>query len=201
MRELLPEAAEWRLLALLFACPSDRWRENISALAAEVEDAEIRLAAEQALEEASEGLYHSIFGPGGPAPPREVSHRDLIESGGLLSELSCYYDAFAYHPAPQEPPDHVSVETDFIAYLRLKEEFALLNADAAHAAVTREAARHFVEDHLSTIAGPLAATLSESGITYLAMASAALLRRTGPPPTPPARSLPLVEIGGEMTCS
>ncbi len=201
MRDLLREAAEWRLLGLLFACPWDGWREQISALAGEVEDGDLRSAARQALEQASEGLYHSIFGPGGPAPPREVSHRDLIETGSLLSELSCYFDAFAYRPATQEPLDHVSVGADFIGYLRLKEEFALANANAEHAAVTREAAQRFLEDHLSTIAGPLAARLSESRIGYLTLASAALLRRTGPPPAPPVRALPLAEIDGEMTCS
>jgi len=205
MRTLLSEAAEWRLIGLLFECPSDGWREQISALAGEVEDAELRAAAQQALEQASEGLYHSVFGPGGPASPREITYQNTIQAGYFLSELLCYYESFAYRPVTQEPADHVSVETGFVAYLRLKEEFALANADSEHAAVTREAAQHFVEDHLSMIAGPLAARLSASEIGYLTLASAALLRRTGPPPAPRAHSLPVVEasdcLDGEITCS
>ena len=66
--QLLGEAAEWRLLGLLFECPLPNWREQMDALAAEVVDADLKAAAEAARLEASEGLYHSIFGPGGPAP-------------------------------------------------------------------------------------------------------------------------------------
>lgn len=192
-RELLREAAEWRLLGLLLACPQHDWQTQVAALAVEVDDAPLTAAAAAAREEATEGLYHTTFGPGGPAAPREVSHREYLVPGQSLAELSACYDAFAYRPATDEPPDHVAVEADFIAYLRLKEAYAVARGDEAQAAVTAAAARRFGEDHLSSIAEPLAKSLEASGIRYLSLAAAALLRRVGPPQpaVPQAGPIPL----------
>ncbi len=178
--QLLREAAEWRLLSLLFECPSPAWREQVQALAAEVADADLKAAANVAQREAGEGLYHSIFGPGGPAPGREISYRDWTQPGYLLSELTSYYDAFAYQSKIVEAPDHISVETGFVAYLKLKEAYAESIGDTEHAAVTREAAQQFINDHLSTMTEPLARSLEHSGVEYLALAGKALLARVGP---------------------
>jgi nitrate reductase assembly molybdenum cofactor insertion protein NarJ len=180
-RRLLEQAADWRLLGLLFECPTASWRDQVRALAREISDAEIRFAAEHALEEASEGLYHALFGPGGPAPARELSYQNSLEAGYLLSELVSYYNAFAYRPTSCEAPDHISVEAGFLGYLRLKEAYALACSEAEHAAVTHEAAQRFLEDHLCVLAEPLAAALGESGMRYLTLAGEALLCRTGPP--------------------
>lgn len=177
-RSLLEDAAGWRLISLLFECPAPGWQENIAALASEVTDPGLREAVEAAQAEASEGLYHSIFGAGGPASPREVSYHDQVQLGGLMSELASYYRAFGYQPAAQEPDDHVAVEAGFVAYLRLKEAYAISAEDVEHAQVTAESARSFTEDHLSFVAGPLAGRLSESGVRYLSLAAEALLRRT-----------------------
>ena len=178
---LLREAAEWRLIGLLLECPKPGWREQLAALSAETGDATLREAGQAALEEASEGLYHSVFGPGGPAPPREVSYHDSVQLGYLVSELASYYDAFGFRADSPETPDHVGVEAGFVGYLRLKEAYALACEDADRAAVTAEAAQRFLDDHLSTMAARLAATLEQSGISYLALATKALLERTGPP--------------------
>lgn len=205
--QLLREAAEWRLLSLLFECPSPQWREQIDALAAEVTDTELKAAAEAAREEASEGLYHSIFGPGGPAPGREISYRDWTQPGYLLSELSSYYEAFVYQPALAakiEAPDHVSVETGFIAYLRLKEAYAQVGFDEEHAAVTREAAQQFINEHLSALTEPLARSLEHSGVQYLALAGKALLARVGPKrDQSPKHNLPILSVDedSEFTCA
>ncbi len=174
---LLAEAAEWRLLGMLFECPKPGWREQVAGLGAEVPDPDLQAAAERAQAEAGEGAYHSIFGPGGPAAAREVSYIESVQLGYLLSELGDYYAAFAY-PA-SEPRDHVSVEANFLGYLRLKEAFAAANS-SPHQAVTREAAEHFLADHLSMIAEPLAKALECCGQQYLTLAGRALLRRTGP---------------------
>lgn len=190
---LLREAAEWRLTGLLFECPSPQWREQVISLAAEVEDAELKAAADAAQQEASEGLFHSIFGPGGPAAGREISHRDWAQPGYLLAELASYYEAFAYQPATREAPDHVSVETGFIAYLRLKEAYAVANSDDEGAAITGEAARQFINEHLSMLAEPLARSLEHSGVQYLALAGRALLARVGPRrEKPPRQNLPVI---------
>ncbi|MEK7406695.1 MAG: molecular chaperone TorD family protein, partial [Acidobacteriota bacterium] len=162
-----------------FECPVGGWREKVAAVTSEIADAELGAAAETAQAEATEGLYHSLFGPGGPVSAREVSYRESVELGHLMSELACYYGAFAYQPGTQEVDDHVAVEAGFVGYLRLKEAYALASGDAERAAVTAEAARRFIDDHLAAMAEPLAAALGASGSRYLATAAAALLRRTG----------------------
>jgi len=176
-RPLLEEAAAWRLTGLLFECPSDAWRARLIELAPEVSDPELKAAVAAAPGEATEGLFHTTFGPGGSAAPREVSHRRVPDPGRFLAELAAYYSAFAYLPTTDEPLDHVSVEAGFVGYLRLKEAFALASGDDAAAAVARDAARQFVKDHIAVIAEPLATSLRASGIAYLGHASAALISR------------------------
>ena len=194
---LLRQAAEWRLIGLLFECPAATWRDDIVALARDVDDPLLASAVAHALEEASEGLYHSTFGPGGPAPPREVSYVTAIQLGSLLSELATFYDAFAYKPVTREALDHVSVEAGFIGYLRLKQAYAVTRGDEEQAAVTAEAAATFTGEHLAMLAEPLAATLGASGLDYLAEAARALATRVGPPHSAVAphrgRLLPVIQ--------
>jgi nitrate reductase assembly molybdenum cofactor insertion protein NarJ len=190
--QLAQDAAEWRLLSLLFECPTPDWRVQVTALMHEVTDADLKSAAQDALDEASEGLFHHTFGPGGPAPPREATYHQTVELGYLLSELQAYYNAFAFQPLTNEPPDHVSVETGFIAYLKMKEAYALACRNEEHAATASESAQRFVQEHLANLAQPLANHLKGSGISYLAKAGSALLRRVGPPPAT-ATPLPILQ--------
>lgn len=183
---LAKEAAEWRLISLLFECPSQQWRTQVTALMNEVADAELQSAARDALEEAGEGLFHHAFGPGGPAPAREATYHRTVQLGYLMSELQAYYNAFAFQPVTAEAPDHVSVETGFIAYLKMKEAYALACQDEERAATASESAQRFIEDHLTNLAQPLAERLEGSGIGYLATASAALFRRVGAPRVAPS---------------
>ncbi|MBK6725394.1 MAG: molecular chaperone TorD family protein [Acidobacteria bacterium] len=163
-RDLLAEAAEWRLISLLFDCPSNDWLRQVEDLAGPVTDKKLKRAAKAAQKEASEGLFHSIFGPGGPAPGREVSYRGWVQPGYMLAELNSFYDAFSYKPTTNEVPDHVAVETGFVAYLRLKELYALENGDNESADVTSRASTTFVDDHISKYAQRLSKLLAASGI-------------------------------------
>jgi nitrate reductase assembly molybdenum cofactor insertion protein NarJ len=183
MKELLTSAAEWRLLSLLFECPSEHWRATVAASAAEITDDGLREAAAAALAEATAGLYHSIFGPGGPAAPREVSYHQTLQLGYLMSEIKGYYQAFAYQPDTSEAADHVAVEAGFVAYLRLKEAYARQCGDEEGATITAEAAQRFLDHHLANVAEPLARALAQSGVRYLALAGEALATRVGPPLT------------------
>lgn len=178
--KLLREATEWRLTGLLFECPVGDWKHEVKNLAGEISDFQLISAAEFARVEAGEGLYHSIFGPGGPAPGREVSYRGWVQPGYLLSELSSFYDAFSYEPATSEVFDHVSVETGFIAYLRLKEFYALECGDNESAEITNKASATFIDNHLSKFAQKLSKLLAVSGIEYLNLAGSALFARVGP---------------------
>jgi nitrate reductase assembly molybdenum cofactor insertion protein NarJ len=179
-RDLLRQAAEWRLLALLFECPVPGWREQVAALSREIKDEALAAAGKRALDEASEGLYHSIFGPGGPVPAREAGWHDSVQLGTLMSELAAYYAAFAYRPATSEVADHISVEIGFVAYLRLKQAYALECSNEENAAVTSQAARSFIDNHLSCVAQPVAAALRGRGVDYLASAAELLLMRARP---------------------
>ena len=179
---LLREAAEWHLIGLLFQCPDNEWQRQIAAVAAEVGDPLLKKAAQLAPQEATGGLYHTTFGPGGPASAREVSHRDAVQPGQFLAELRAFYEAFAYRPKLSEPPDHVSIEVGFIGYLRLKEAYAKSSGAIEEAAISADAAKVFVEDHIATIADPLAKAIEPSGLRYLSLAARALRQRTGPSP-------------------
>ena len=185
--ELLGEAASWRMLGLLFECPREGWLNDLQALTAEATGEELCEAAQSAAQEASEGLYHTTFGPGGPAAPREVSYRDSLLAGQILGELRAQYEAFAYEPALQEPPDHVALMAGFMGYLHLKDAYARLDGAEAQAVTAASAAERFAAEHLSVIAQPLAESLALSGIRYLELASRVLLRKTGP-----ASSLPVL---------
>jgi len=189
---LAQEAAEWRLLSLLFECPTADWHKQISALIHDVADIEIKSAAQDALEQASEGLFHHTFGPGGPAPPREATYHQTVQLGYLMSELQAYYNAFAFHPVTNEPPDHISVETAFIAYLKLKEAYALACGDEGQAATASESAQRFTLEHLANMVEPFANHLEASDIPYLVKAGAALLHRVGPTPKT-ASPLPILQ--------
>ena len=196
--DLARQSAEWRLIGLLFEQPSPAWREQVAALGAEVADEKLKRAAEAALEEASEELYHSIFGPGGPASPREASYFDNIQLGYLIAELCAHYEAFAYEPSLGEAPDHVAVEAGFIAFLRLKEAYALAEGDNDHAAVTHEAAKHFLSEHLARMAPTLAEKFIPSDVEYLTLASEALAKRSGSLNQPPIALPVLQELNGEQ---
>jgi nitrate reductase assembly molybdenum cofactor insertion protein NarJ len=201
--DALRDATRWRLLGRLFECPSAEWRADLLALAADVDDPVLTDAATAALAEASEGLYHSVFGPGGPAPPREVSYHDSVELGSVMSSVTGYYRAFGYEPVLLESPDHVAVETGFLAYLRVKQALALVEGDAAHVEVTTAAASTFLTDHMASYAGRLAQILADAPATYLQTASRVLAGWVGPRPGP--KMLPVIQPeveddGGEFEC-
>jgi nitrate reductase assembly molybdenum cofactor insertion protein NarJ len=174
---LVREAAEWRLISVLFECPAAGWDAQVAALAEEAADPQLKQAAELAAQEADLAAYHTTFGPGGPVPPREVSYRQNVLPGRALAEIGDLYQAFAYTPSTQEAPDHVCVEAGFVSYLRLKEAYARSCGDHGKATVTQSAARRFLEEHICPIAEPLAESLGQSGIRYLSLAAAALLAR------------------------
>ncbi len=176
--ELLREATQWRLLGLLFEPPDDAWRQDVQALGPRQPDEKLREASRLALSEADACIYHSTFGPGGPASPREVSYRSMVLPGALVSEIEAYYEAFGYAPQASEPPDHVAVEVGFVAYLRFKEAYAASHHAQEQVAVTSEAAGRFVAEHLAVLAGPLESALADSGTEYLILASQALRERT-----------------------
>ncbi len=176
-RRLLEQAAEWRLLALLWECPSDEWRRQVGELAAELPAQGLSEAAKEALEQAGEGLYHALLGPGGAAPGREAAAHPALDPGRLMAELTAVYEAFGYRPGGPEPPDHVSVEAGFLGYLRLKQAYALACGQPDWAERAAEAARRFLAEHLGDLAEALARALPDWAPPYLASACRELRAR------------------------
>jgi hypothetical protein len=181
--ELARQSGEWHVAGLLFQCPGSDWRRQLADLKLGLESIELRDAVSYAIEEASESLYHTTFGPGGPAAPREVSHRQHPQPGQFLAQLATIYEAFAYLPALDEPLDHVAYEVGFVGYLRLKEAYARSAGKVGEAAACCQATDHFLRNHLSFLATPLAKSLEHSEITYLMLASRWLAAQTGQPAT------------------
>jgi nitrate reductase assembly molybdenum cofactor insertion protein NarJ len=192
-RKLLSEAAEWRLLSILFEYPSAGWKERLCAVAADVTDGVLLQAAGWAKEQASEGMHHSIFGPGGPVSPREATYSNGVQLGYLMAELNAFYAAFGYSPRTAEAADHVAVETGFLAYLRLKQAYASASGSEAEALIAQEAAAEFLEQHLRSLAEPVASGLESVAPPYLALAGRALLDRAGTRPPPVLRVLTEVD--------
>ena len=203
--DLVREAATWRLLSRMFECPDQRWQAEIDTLARELGDDDLQAAVTAAAGVATEGQYHSTFGVGGPAPPREASYHETLELGSLMSELAVYYEVFSYTPQLCEALDHVAVEAGFVAYLKFKEAYAHARGEKEHAEAAESAARRFIADHLAMMATPLADILATSHLDYLARASRALSSRVGPRPA--TRCLPMLqtiaqdEEGGEFECA
>jgi nitrate reductase assembly molybdenum cofactor insertion protein NarJ len=202
--KLLRDAAEWRLLSRLLECPDDRWRNEVAALAGEIGAGDVRAAVDAIDASATPGQYYSVFGPGGPAPPREATYHESVELGSLMSELASYYNMFGYAPNTVETPDHIATEVGFIAYLKFKEAFARAQGDDERADVAARAAGQFLTDHLSRVANSVASLLDGSHLKYLASAAQALASRVGARPT--SGLLPMVppslddDETGEFLC-
>lgn len=166
-RTLLAEAAAWRLTGLLLERPRAGWAEEVEALAREVKDAPRLLAASKAAGDATEETYIGLLGPGGFISPREVAYKKKEDPGRLLADISGFYEAFAFQPEAEDPADHISVQAGFVAYLHLKQAYALAQGEEEAASVTADAIRSFLESHLGTFAGPFAEALRPSGVAYL----------------------------------
>ena len=150
-QELVAAAAAWRLASLLLERPRPEWNRELAKLSSEV-GAERLLCAVNEAADATEEMYHSLFGPGGPASPREISYCGYEDPGHVMAQLSTFYRAFSFQPRREEPIDHISVEAGFLGYLFLKEAYAEMRNDAEAAAVTKEARERFVKEHLARCA-------------------------------------------------
>ncbi|MBL8115134.1 MAG: molecular chaperone TorD family protein [Acidobacteria bacterium] len=200
VRALLGEAAEWRLLGLLFERPREGWHESVAELAPEVADPLLQDAAAAALEEATEGMYHAVLGPSGGVSVREAGYSKSIQTGAQIADLKAFYDAFAYAPVTDEPPDHLSVEAGFLGFLKLKQAFAEMEGEPEHVSLTKEAAREFLESHMALCAQPLVVALGDTAPVYMQLAAAALAARS--PEAPPQPHSPFTEMmeGCELSC-
>lgn len=194
LKPLLREAAEWRLLGLLFERPRETWRRDVSALAPEIFDPGLRAAITGA-ERTLESDYLDAVGPGAPVNLRSTAHRSASDPGHVLAELTALFEAFAFAPQREEPPDHASVLCGFVGYLRLKEALARAGGQWEGADLVRRIADSVVREHLALMAEPVCDALFEREASVLALAAQSLLERAGRRPTDVAGAFAPVGVG------
>jgi TorA maturation chaperone TorD len=165
-RRGLQEAALWRFLSVLFERPRPGWSEQLEALAADLQDDRLNDSL-QSVRQADEGVYLKLLGPGGQVSPREISYRRLADPAAILADLKAYYEAFAYSPQTEEPPDHISTELGFAGFLRLKQVYAESERNSQGAELCRDALERFLETHLLEFAAAFAQKISSCPDSYL----------------------------------
>ena len=158
---LVAQAAAWRLASLLLERPRPQWRSEIIALAAEIDEQKLRSSATET-EQATEELYHRLFGPGGTISPREVSYCGLEDPGHVMAQLATFYQAFAFTPHREESIDHISVEAGFVGYLLLKESYAQMQGDTESRDITKAAKERFIREHLQRCAQGMVDRINDS---------------------------------------
>ena len=120
-----------------------------------------------------------------------------------MAELSAFYDAFGFHPSHAEADDHISVETGFVAYLKLKQAYALASGDLERAEVASQAASSFIKEHLALFAEPMLPRLENFAPDYLIGAGRILLELAGPSPRngyPLSAAFDAEDDSSEMSC-
>jgi nitrate reductase assembly molybdenum cofactor insertion protein NarJ len=191
-RELLLEASEWRILSLLLSRPHRERKSEVSGLVGESTNARLKEIARAWCDNASEGAYLQLLGPGGLVPARAVAYRPFADPGQILADLARHHRAFGFHPTAEEPPDHVAVLADFVSYLFLKEAYARESGDAEAVSISGDARERFINEHLSPAVGRIAERLDACGATDWS-AAVHLLAEKVPPPPPSTRAAMLEE--------
>ena len=98
--------------------------------------------------------HHRLFGhtarSGVPPYETEYGTEALFQQPQELGDLHGFYNAFglALNQAEHERADHVSCECEFLAFLALKEAYALEHGDSAMREETQKAERLFLRDHI-----------------------------------------------------
>jgi TorA maturation chaperone TorD len=171
------------MLSLLLSRPTAERKNEAQELAPELTAARLTEVARAWCDNATEGAYLQLLGPGGLVPARAVAYRPFADPGQILAELARYHRAFGFHSVADEPSDHVAALAEFVSYLLLKEAYARESGDLEALAITRDAAERFIDEHLSPVACRLAERLDACGATDWSTA-AHLLAEKVPAPHP-----------------
>lgn len=96
-------------------------------------------------------------------PPYEASYEqtNIFQQTQVLADLAGFYRAFGLDVADtaHERGDHMAVESEFMAYLCLKEWHARRSGYETNAQICRDAQRKFLSDHLGRWASAFAQAL------------------------------------------
>lgn len=166
LNDALLRADLWRVLALAFGPPSGQSLSDLQGLCDELASAldPVRYPFRDGLTELAQSIaslerisleheYNALFSMDVMVPAYEGSYQ-RIERGSVVGDIAGYYKAFELSTTDQSgPPDSLWNECAFLSWLSLKEGFALEYKMEEELAVTREAMREFLQDHLGRWAG------------------------------------------------
>jgi nitrate reductase assembly molybdenum cofactor insertion protein NarJ len=167
MAAWLARASGWMFASLALQPPSpqriDRMRDLVPLLPETVQPAASVILTLPLAEWEPE--FFSVLGPAGcPACESSYERAAMAARGPLLADVSGYYRAFAYAPAPpREVPDHASVELDFLSYMAVKIACAEFECRVEDAGTTRDAYESFRRTHLGAWIDQLCAALVDTG--------------------------------------
>lgn len=155
--------ADFILASLLSSYPDEGFAEDIQML---LDDGEAKLPAElreSVLNAAGDETrlndlrseYLSLFDSGrGVAPLYETEYgrQRALFKANELSAISGFYQAFGFELGGEgyarEMPDHLSVELEFYALLRLKEDHLRGENNSEGVEIVHSARKKFLQDHL-----------------------------------------------------
>jgi len=125
--ELIRDAAQWHLAALLLLPPSASRKCEIQSLLREIQDPALFRIAENWCSDPTTEEYFRIVYPGGQVSLRAVSYLPLVSPGEMLATLEELYDRMGYRNSTEEPPDHLAVLADCYAFLSLRAAYMVAN--------------------------------------------------------------------------
>lgn len=181
VEELLARAALFRMLAQAFAYPAPGHVRAVNAAFARLEKARAadsgrprltrvleraRRAWRRADEDALAREYMRLFLGSGPVSLHETAYGDGRRIAGRaveLADINGFYSAFGFTQSDADPdlPDHLCAELEFYSLLQVKDAYARAHGLKAPAAVTRDAARTFLAQHLGRWIAALAESLAQ----------------------------------------
>lgn len=106
--------------------------------------------------------HNALFAGEVPCSPYETEYEfDAFAKARQLADIAGFYRAFGLKVATGDaaPADFIATELDFLSHLALKEVYAGLHGWDDRLAVTREAQRSFLQDHIGNWAPLFCRTL------------------------------------------
>jgi hypothetical protein len=173
-------AAEWRFISLMLDCPEDGWMDRVETCARKLVEPELHAAVAAARRERNPFHYRQLFGPNGEVSLRESGYRKGADPDRLVTGLASQYAHQRFQASTSLPPDHIVVQTAFVAHLRGEEAGAWTHGDTVEATRWHEVAERFRRAHLDRFVGPLVGALRATGLLYLAYTADVLLLRGDP---------------------
>ncbi len=184
----LIRADVWNLLARAFSRPdaallaSEASVARDMLVASEMREHPLRdplagFAEEATAADASllEEEYHQLFTTQMLCPPNEGAYH-RTSRGAVVGDIAAFYQAFGLRAREAGgPPDSIAHQLHFLAWMALKEAYAIQQQRPAEVEVTRNATRSFMIDHLGRWAHAFVERLASATPSAFYCAAARLL--------------------------